>query len=529
MWVRSVMYHVLAVAAIVAECDSSLAADERKIDLAAEKAVEDWKFLQPSARIEKGELVLDGRKEMSKAFYLPLEWKDVTLRAKFLVEPDTTGVLACGFVVRAVDAKTHYAVHYDRGQAILIRTDAGNDWIEIKRQSGLTKPAGEWHDAELQAVGDAIRVSLNGKLLYEARDAHLTQGRIGFYANQGVARVKDIVVVGKADKVEKPLVVPPPHFRIVCNDAGHGAYEAFPDVCRLKDGRLMCVFYAGYSHVSLPNTAWPKGGAISFCTSSDEGRTWSDAQTLYDGPDDDRDPSVVQLADGTILCNFFSLAKSSDPKQPYDGQGTWIVSSADNGKTWTEPRNVYPDYYCSTPVRILKSGRLILPLYNEVKGKSWGAVGFSDDQGKTWSKAVDIDNGGYKLDAETDVIELSDGTLYAAQRDKMCYAESRDRGETWSVSKPMPFAGQCPYFLRTPDNIILLAHRLPNTSLHYSLDECRTWSDNVVIDTLIGAYPSMVNLKDGSVRVVYYEEGTGSNIRARAFKATRTGIEWLEP
>ena len=39
-------------------------------------------------------------------------------------------------------------------------------------------------------------------------------------------------------------------------------YEAFPDVCRLSDGRLMAVFYAGYGHVALPNEDLPKGGRI---------------------------------------------------------------------------------------------------------------------------------------------------------------------------------------------------------------------------------------------------------------------------
>ena len=43
---------------------SRASADEWKIDLAAENAAADWKFLQPTARIEKGELVLDGRKEL---------------------------------------------------------------------------------------------------------------------------------------------------------------------------------------------------------------------------------------------------------------------------------------------------------------------------------------------------------------------------------------------------------------------------------------------------------------------------------
>ena len=142
---------------------------------------------------------------------------------------------------------------------------------------------------------------------------------------------------------------------------------------------------------------------------------------------------------------------------------------------------------------------------------------------------MDIDNGGVRLDAETDVIELTDGTLYAAQRPQMGFAVSKDRGNTWSVSKPIGFAGHCPYFLRTRDNIILLAHRVPATSLHYSLDECRTWSENVLVDSVGGAYPSMVNLKDGTVLIVYYEEGAGSSIRCKRFRATKSGIEWLPP
>jgi len=167
-------------------------------------------------------------------------------------------------------------------------------------------------------------------------------------------------------------------------------------------------------------------------------------------------------------------------------------------------------------------------LYRELPDSAAGAVGISDDEGKTW-RVVDIPNGGLRLDAETDVIELADGTLYAAQRAHMCYSVSKDRGDTWSVSRPIGFPAHCPSFLRTRDNIILLAHRLPNTSLHYSLDECKTWSTSVPVDTVGGAYPSMVNLKDGSVLIVYYEEGPGSSIRCKRFRATKSGIEWLAP
>jgi len=315
-------------------------------------------------------------------------------------------------------------------------------------------------------------------------------------------------------------------FVYVCRDAGAGGYEAFPDVCRLSDGRLMAVFYAGYGHVAMPNDELPKGGRICYATSSDEGRTWTEAELLYDSPDDDRDPSIVQLKDGRLVCNFFSLRKSDIPGKPWTGLGTWMVASEDLGKSWSKPRQLFDSYYTSTPIRELSDGRLILGLYRETAESAAGAVAVSDDGGKTW-KVVDIDNAGYRLDAETDVVELADGTLYAAQRPTMCYSVSRDRGDTWSVSEPIGFAGHCPYFLRTPEGMILLAHRVPSTSLHYSLDECKTWSENVLVDTVGGAYPSMVNLKDGSVLIVYYEEEAGSSIRAKRFRATKTGIEWL--
>jgi len=317
-------------------------------------------------------------------------------------------------------------------------------------------------------------------------------------------------------------------FVYVCTDAGAGGYEAFPDVCRLADGRLLAVFYAGWTHVSIPNEENPKGGRVSGCFSSDEGRTWTPAFTIYDGPDDDRDPSIVQLSDGRLLCNFFSLRKKGDK---WRGLGSWVVESADGGKTWSDARPVSP-YYCSSPIRELSDQELILGIYTEWGDDACGAVTLSHDAGASWSQPIDIDNGGLRLDAETDVIRLKDGRLYAAQRtssESMRYATSSDEGKTWTVSKPMGFPGHCPYLHRTPNDVIVVAHRKPETSLHYSLDECETWSENVFVDPENhGAYPSMVTLNDDSILIIYYEEGSGSSIRARKFTVDESGLTWID-
>lgn len=113
-----------------------------KVDLESPQAAAQWVFSAETVAIRGGELVLDGRQEMCRAFFTPWQFTDVALEAKFLVEPGEAGVLACGFIVRVPDASSYYYVHFDRAQAILVRADVNQTWNEIKRVGGLDKPAG---------------------------------------------------------------------------------------------------------------------------------------------------------------------------------------------------------------------------------------------------------------------------------------------------------------------------------------------------------------------------------------------------
>lgn len=327
-------------------------------------------------------------------------------------------------------------------------------------------------------------------------------------------------------------------------------YQAFPDVCRLKNGDLLAVFYAGYTHVSFPAGDVPMGGRICMVRSLDDGRNWSSPEVLFDDVNDNRDPSVAQLDDGTVVCTFFSTAMKGAPlkssaefnwklyHERAQGLGAQIVYSHDNGHTWDKSATtITKDWYCSSPVRQLKDGTCLLGLYRESPEKkgdfnvAWGGVTRSTDHGKTWSEPVAIGKDAkLPLDAETDVIPLKDGTLLAALRSSkvdMHYATSNDEGKTWSVVKDIGFKAQCPYLFRMSSGEILLGHRVPNTSIHMSRDEGKTWQGPYEIDKVIGAYPSMVELQDHSVLIVYYSEGKGSEIRARRFKVTADGIEFL--
>jgi len=332
-------------------------------------------------------------------------------------------------------------------------------------------------------------------------------------------------------------------FKVISKGAAAGEYQAFPDAIRLDNGDIVAVFYAGNTHITQVSEAYPRAGRICFVRSKDEGRTWSAPAIIFDDAEDNRDPHIMQLKDGTVLLSFFNYRI-----KPKHGE-VRIIRSFDNAETWEkESKLISPDSFASAQIRELKSGLLILPVYIEIAKNDY-RIGIirSLDKGTTWEKITRIGEESHFNVNETDIIQLKNKTLYAVirgsfkDRINMRYAASKDDGKSWTNLMNLGFIGDAPSFTRLKSGDIILSYRgyfvnkdntgSPYTCFRISKNDGESWQGPYLVDKHGGAYASTIELKDKSISIVYYEEGVGSAIRAVRFKKPKKikGTQFKEP
>ncbi|WP_372936668.1 sialidase family protein [Mariniphaga sediminis] len=394
---------------------------------------------------------------------------------------------------------------------------------------------------------------------------------IGSNVNNPKTIMPDLPKEQKSNKDKVP-------YQVISKKGITREYQAVPDACRLDNGDILVVFYDGNDHVTYPTPEYPNAGRICLTRSEDEGKTWSNPVVIYDDVNDNRDPHINQMNDGTVVLSFFSLefevseASGSDENTPvytkeqvakygnnpdllheqqpenlkkkvrptgsgkWETKGPYVLKSFDNGKTWENEGKFIatskPGWNCSAKVKEMPDGTWLLPVYRSEPSISaaWGGVIPSSDRGKTWDAVIPVGKeANLVLAAETDIILLKDKTLYAALRGdrsvvNMHYATSKDFGKTWTPVSDIGFVGHAPSFTRLKSGAILLSYRAfceengYYTGLRISRDEAQTWEGPYLADKTPGAYPSTVELKDGTILIIYYEEGAQSSIRALRFK-----------
>ena len=471
--------------------------------------------------------------------WLPVRaYADLDISVDFFVHPVGSGVRAPGVAYHAVDQKTLYYVHFDTSNhnILWVRSTAQKRGTDIRRHPCKELKNGHWQTVRIVVQGEQHSIYLNGRKLFSERDSTLSAGVVGLRTGQGKIGFRNLRIQGEPVELQPPFIFKKPGpapqlapLTVVCSDAGAGAYEAFPDLCQLKSGELLCLFLAGYGHISNPTKNLPRGGWIAMCRSTDNGKTWFKAEKIIDTAIDDRDASIIALPNGELLVTFMNY----DSKRPEGSHKAFSVRSSDEGKTWTKPKLIPTPFSqlvaISTPPRLLKDGRLLLTPYGNNTGDprryKHVAVLESRDLGHTWTTLAEIKDADRSL-LEPDLVQLPE-RLLIIMRNTMTWSESTDGGRSWSKPKDLGIPGDCPYLLLTTKNILLcgIRHRpTHSTSVIYSTDFGTTWQGPVPIDNVSGAYPSMVELPDGRILMVYYTEGKGSDIRCAWFTADADGI-----
>lgn len=133
-----------------------------------------------------------------------------------------------------------------------------------------------------------------------------------------------------------------------------------------------------------------------------------------------------------------NLFEADSPFQVWPTDYLYLTSSADGGKTWSEPSII--DAKKDTEQTLLvgpgrgivtSTGRIVFTAYEFTSGDKNSAVIYSDDKGKTWKRGESVS--GWSSEA---VATEADGKLYMFTRHGGYYV-SDDFGETWSPKKEM--------------------------------------------------------------------------------------------
>jgi sialidase-1 len=315
--------------------------------------------------------------------------------------------------------------------------------------------------------------------------------------------------------------------------ANYFGFNHAPSVTVLSGERVMSVWFSGPFEGSVDQI-------ILASVSKDGGKTWGKAHTIQDEPRvSDFDPGFINAGDQTLL--FFSNGRWADlpspgPKKgdrPHVGVDSFhvlLMSSDDQGTTWSEPRDIGAGlgWNCRSNGIKLKNGTLLIPTHH-LKFPHISSVLLSADDGRTWKRGPNIETPESVGSAEPSVAELPDGKLIMVLRTtdgNLWLASSHDHGQTWQQPERQPVvaATSSASLLCTSTGKLVLTHNPTKPPLRTELtvrvsrDAAKTWSEPVTItkvnsDSLAAkasatwseqvCYPSVCELPDKTLLVVW--------------------------
>ncbi len=251
---------------------------------------------------------------------------------------------------------------------------------------------------------------------------------------------------GSTFEVDARFQVAHPIVKLENENAALPASFSSGQVIGLHDGRLLLIY--------------PNSGKLEATFSSDGGNIWTKPQVLTKASNR---AAIVQTKNGTIWAIFYKWV-SYDGTKNGSRSDLYGISSADGGKTWSDPQIIWRGYTGMTQGMIeTRKGTLVMPFcYVEELRRYLGACVYSRDGGKSWQTSEGIDIG-KELDAaqrqktaisggtlEPSIVQLKDGRLLMVMRTivgKLWHCYSKDDGATWSQPEPMSLTCGGPVYI----------------------------------------------------------------------------------
>ncbi len=349
---------------------------------------------------------------------------------------------------------------------------------------------------------------------------------------------------------------------------GENGYNSYriPALVETADGSLLA-----FAEARKENQGDPGNGDIDLVMkrSQDRGATWS-AMVVVDDPGEKWSASnptpVLDRSNGRlwIAYNRWRPGKGTFDSRPgTDDNQTWLRFSDDNGRTWSQPRDITRDardfenwgaiFLGPGGAIQTRSGRLLLPSSRCPESCSAMAAVpgwqgslylmqayaiYSDDHGATWKRGELLP----ALTDENQFVELTDGAVMVDARqgngDRRWIAVSQDGGTHWQRPQPgqlvSPVATSIErYTLKSAgadrDRLLwtgILGPGRKHLVVRVSYDEGQTWTNERTIYGGLAAYSDLAALQDGTVGLLW-ERGVSALSQYITF--TRFNREFLEP
>lgn len=344
------------------------------------------------------------------------------------------------------------------------------------------------------------------------------------------------------------------HLGINIRQSGDDEVHSFriPGLATTNDGTLLAIYDVRYdSSFDLQADI-----DIGVSRSTDGGRTWEKMRIVMDmgewaglpeAQNGVGDPAIlVDRNTGEIFIVALWTAGIGNDRAwlnvgqgmtPYETGQLMMVSSKDDGRTWSEPRNItsmvkQPDWHITLQGPgngiTMEDGTLVFSFQHvDAQRVPWSGIMYSKDHGKTWQTHPVCP---VHETTESQVVELEPGTLMLNMRNnlrtgRMVYTTD-DMGGTWKVHESSgkleePVCMASLIMVKAEDNVLgqdILLFSNPattkgrfNMTIKASLDYGRTWleNDSILLDEEHGWGYSCLSMIDRETVGILYESSTG--------------------